>query len=604
MAASQDSTIYKQTDGAAVSSTEHSRSSAKAAKAAKTTKPAPSTVGNSSGQHGKRRSSAQRLVANKKGGAEHVDVASKLGSKAGTNGGANAAVGNGAAGAGGAGGGADGASGAVDGAVKPEAAGIAGPHLWTENQEGFESNFPHLAASRLPIVYVLGLLAQLQPLSFHVFDTQGNYLEKFNKEQEDNWNVLHTDIALRKSLIQGVVEQRVALFNQEYPVLFGGVALADDLILLIGPTLIRKVDSNFIKLYAARHEALNVVLQLSTPAKMGAILLLIYSSLTGQKISLTSFLDRYLFNQELLQQTHDQAAEIYYDENVGSRPHNPLSFEHDIIKAIQHGDLDSLDRALNSPYAAMRGVLAKDPLRSQKNLAIVDITLASRSLTDIGFPSEEIFIVSDAAIRNVEHCRDVEEAKGLARAFAVQCAKQVKARHQDNQGDVSSYLVHQACEYMDRHVYDKFDVQTLAAFLKVSAGYLSKLFKQERRMTMGEYMRRKKVSIAAILLANTDQSLDDIAHSLAFSSQSHFGRIFVQEMGCTPAVYRKRSLKPKRPHDQWEGKGDSAEVDIMFESQLKKVDKDSGAGKLSEGAAAEAKRAPAAKQDAEPDGSD
>lgn len=416
--------------------------------------------------------------------------------------------------------------------------------------ESMSHSLQPLASKGLPIAYVLGLLAQLQPLPFHVFDIYGNYLEKFNKEQEDNWNVLYTDINLRQTLIKELLEKKVCLFNQEYPVLFGGVALQDNLVLIVGPTLIRQVDSNFIKLYAARHEALNVALQVTTPTKIGSILLLIHSSLTGEKISLTSFLDRYLFNdQELMQENSKNIAEIYYSENVNSRPHNPVSFEHDIIKAIQHGDLESLDRALNSPYAAMRGVLAKDPLRSQKNLAIVDVTLASRSLTDIGFPSEGIFIVSDAAIRNIENCKDIEEAKSIARNFAVQCAMQVKNRHQDLQVANSSYLVQQACEYMDRHVYNKFDVKVLSDFLKVSPGYLSKLFKQERHMTMGEYMRSKKISIATVLLANTEQSLDDIASSLAFCSQSHFGRVFLQEMGCAPATYRKQSRKPKRPNN-------------------------------------------------------
>lgn len=409
-----------------------------------------------------------------------------------------------------------------------------------------------LASSRLPIIYVLGLLAQLQPFSFHVFDSAGHYLEKFDQEHIDSWDVLKTDKELRLSLIQGVLEQKVALFTNEYPVVFGGVRLLDNLVLIIGPSLIREVDPNFLKLYASLHQASNVVLRVTAPAKLGAMLLLIHASLTGEKLSLTNFLDSYLFNQDLIKQTSENAAEIYYHEINNLQPHNPVSFEHDIIKSIQYGDLDSLERALNSPYAAMRGILAKDALRSQKNLAIVDITLASRALTDIGFPSEDIFIFSDAVIRNVENCRDVEEAKGLARAFAVQCAQKVKERNLHMPQVNASHIVQQACEYMDRHVYDKFDVHTLASELKVSRGYLSKVFKQELNMTMSDYMRRKKISIAAILLANTNHPIDDIALSLAFCSRSHLGRVFLQEKGCSPAEYRRQSKYPKRMQDKLE----------------------------------------------------
>lgn len=421
----------------------------------------------------------------------------------------------------------------------------------SSGEESDDEYVQFLAAKRLPIMYVLGLLAQLQPFAFHVFDAEGHYLDKFTREQPDKWNVLKTDPELRDSLIKGVIEQKVTLFTDEYPVLFGGVMLEDNLLLIVGPIVIREADSNFLKLYASLHRASNVVLRVSTPAKMGALLLLIHSSLTGEKIPLTSFLDRYMFNhKDIMQQTSENVAEIYYQEINHLQPHNPVSFEHDIIKSIQYGDLESLERTLNSPYAAMRGILAKDALRSQKNLAIVDITLASRALTDIGFPSEDVFIFSDAAIRNVESCRDVEETKALARAFAVQCANKVQERNINSVQVGTSHMVQQACEYMDRRVYDKFDVHGLAQELRVSRGYLSKLFKQEMNMTMSDYMRRKKIAIASILLANTDHQIDDIAISLAFCSRSHFGRVFLQERGCSPAQYRKMSKYPKRLHQE------------------------------------------------------
>lgn len=440
-----------------------------------------------------------------------------------------------------------------------------------------------LASSRLHIIYVLGLLAQLQPFSFHVFDNAGHYLEKFDQEHIDSWDVLKTDKELRLSLIKGVIEQKVALFTNEYPVVFGGVRLLDNLVLIIGPSLIREVDPNFLKLYASLHQASNVVLRVTAPAKLGAMLLLIHASLTGEKLSLTNFLDRYLFNQDLMKQTSENAAEIYYHEINNLQPHNPVSFEHDIIKSIQYGDLESLERALNSPYAAMRGILAKDALRSQKNLAIVDITLASRALTDIGFPSEDIFIFSDAVIRNVENCRDVEEAKGLARAFAIQCAQKVKERNLHMPQVNASHIVQQACEYMDRHVYDKFDVHTLASELKVSRGYLSKVFKQELNMTMSDYMRRKKISIAAILLANTNHPIDDIALSLAFCSRSHLGRVFLQEKGCSPAEYRRQSKYPKRMQDKLEqGFYNDLDVQDTHNSSAQQSTAKQKSGKLSQ----------------------
>ena len=93
---------------------------------------------------------------------------------------------------------------------------------------------------------------------------------------------------------------------------------------------------------------------------------------------------------------------------------------------------------------------------------------------------------------------------------------------------------------IDRHAFTKLDVKAIANHLNVSVGYLSKLFKREQKITMSDYMRKRKIELATMMLSKTDQSIDEIALTLSFCSQSHFGAVFQKEMGCTPASYRKR----------------------------------------------------------------
>lgn len=75
------------------------------------------------------------------------------------------------------------------------------------------------------------------------------------------------------------------------------------------------------------------------------------------------------------------------------------------------------------PPKANSFTLSSDPLHDQKNLAIVDITLVSRALIDTGYSAEAIFILTDAFIRNVDECKDAEEAKAIARACAIHCTE-------------------------------------------------------------------------------------------------------------------------------------------------------------------------------------
>lgn len=393
----------------------------------------------------------------------------------------------------------------------------------------------------MPISYALSLLTHLLPVPIHVFDKDGNYLEKFDTGRDDNWNVLQTDENYRKTLIEKTREEKVTLFTSERPVIFGGVELEDGLVLILGPVVISQVDAQFAKLFALRHEAINSALAYCSPTKLSSMLLLMYSAVTGNKISLTSFLDRFFIHDSAIFMMGRQEADIIYDESLSLKPHNPISFEYDIIDAVKQGNVDALDRALNSPFASMRGVLAKDELRSQKNLAIVDITLTSRALIDTGFSAEEAFVMSDAFIRSVEFSKDVEEAKALARACAVRCTQLVARERNKQKSSINNPLVQQACDYIDRHAYAKFSAQEIADYLKVSVSHLCSVFKQEQRISMGDYMKKKKMELAAIMLVNTEQSLNEIALSLSFSSQSHFGHVFQQEMGCTPKTYRARA---------------------------------------------------------------
>lgn len=193
-------------------------------------------------------------------------------------------------------------------------------------------------------------------------------------------------------------------------------------------------------------------------------------------------------------------------------------------------------------YASMRGTLSRNELRSAKNLAIVDITIATRAAIDAGLSAEELYVISDAFIMEVEECKFPSDAQALARACALRCT-QLVARHKTQmlKSNTNSLVVARACEYIERHVYDKFNVQKLCEKLKVSSSYLSKLFKDEKKITLGEYYRNRKIEVAKILLTTTSKDLSEISSLLNFNSQSHFGRIFMQVVGTTPSKYRNKN---------------------------------------------------------------
>ena len=395
----------------------------------------------------------------------------------------------------------------------------------------------------MPLSYALGMLIQLLPLPFHVFKSDDHYLEKFDNGASDSWNVLKNDFAFRKQILSEIRKKNIALISQERPVIFGGVKCNDELTLIIGPIAISDVDANFCKLYALKHKSENVSFFRCDPSKLAAVLLLIYSSLTGNLIGLNDFLDHNYLQKDFQVAAQKQTANVISYHSTKTKPHNPASFEEAIKDAIKAGDVEALRKALNSPYAGMRGTLSYNSLRAAQNLAIVDITIVTRAAIEAGISVEESYILADAFILEVDSCKYPTDAAALSRACALRCTQLVanfKKSMLDNKA-LSSAVI-KACAYIDRHLYEKINVTDLADKLRISAGYLVKLFKKERKQTISEYIAMRKIEAAKIMLQATDKSIADIAMLLSFNSQSHFGRVFLAKTGVSPARYRRKII--------------------------------------------------------------
>jgi AraC family transcriptional regulator len=94
---------------------------------------------------------------------------------------------------------------------------------------------------------------------------------------------------------------------------------------------------------------------------------------------------------------------------------------------------------------------------------------------------------------------------------------------------------------------------SLAALAGVHPVHLSREFHRHYHMTIGEFIRKRRIDHASKLLSNSDLSLAEIASACGFSDQSHFCALFRKHSGMTPAKFRNisapdRGARPrKRP---------------------------------------------------------
>ncbi len=94
-------------------------------------------------------------------------------------------------------------------------------------------------------------------------------------------------------------------------------------------------------------------------------------------------------------------------------------------------------------------------------------------------------------------------------------------------------------DWIDEHAIDNPSLMEMSEQIGYSPYYCSEQFHRIAGITIKEYMSRRRLSMAALAVRDTDNALLDIAMDFGFSSQSALTRAFVNAFGCTPLAYRR-----------------------------------------------------------------
>lgn len=98
-----------------------------------------------------------------------------------------------------------------------------------------------------------------------------------------------------------------------------------------------------------------------------------------------------------------------------------------------------------------------------------------------------------------------------------------------------------AVEYIESNITKKLDYESIAAHAYCSSYHFQRMFAALFGYTLGEYIRARKMTLAALDLQNTDSKIIDIAVKYGYESQEGFARAFAKFHGVTPSQARKKN---------------------------------------------------------------
>ncbi|MBO8165492.1 MAG: methylphosphotriester-DNA--protein-cysteine methyltransferase family protein [Brevibacillus sp.] len=88
----------------------------------------------------------------------------------------------------------------------------------------------------------------------------------------------------------------------------------------------------------------------------------------------------------------------------------------------------------------------------------------------------------------------------------------------------------------------------MARRLYVSPFYLQRSFKRVMKVSPVQYLKQVRLNAAKQLLAQTEETVSEIARKVGFRSSTHFASVFQRETRHTPTAYRRLygQLHPER----------------------------------------------------------
>ncbi len=95
------------------------------------------------------------------------------------------------------------------------------------------------------------------------------------------------------------------------------------------------------------------------------------------------------------------------------------------------------------------------------------------------------------------------------------------------------------CNYISRHCTEDLTLESVSEYAGFSKYHFSRLFREFAGTTFHSYLTGSRILWARNLLADDHLSVTEVATRSGFKSLATFNRVFREQMGCTPAEYRK-----------------------------------------------------------------
>lgn len=116
----------------------------------------------------------------------------------------------------------------------------------------------------------------------------------------------------------------------------------------------------------------------------------------------------------------------------------------------------------------------------------------------------------------------------------------------DNTPIIKAPKLRDAVLYIEGHYAENITLLNISKESGINHTTLTALMKQELGCTAIGYLMKYRITVSKKQLAFTEVPIKDIANMVGFKTVQHFGRIFKEQTGETPAEFRKTAIQKRK----------------------------------------------------------
>lgn len=210
------------------------------------------------------------------------------------------------------------------------------------------------------------------------------------------------------------------------------------------------------------------------------------------------------------------------------------AIENELLSAVAQGKTHKAELILSGANSNMMEARNPDSLRNFKNYSIVMNTLLRKAAEQGAVHPYHIDKTSSFFAHKIELSTSIDACSKLQKEMVRKYCLLVKNHSMKGY----SLLIQKVITQIDSDLTADLSLNAMATALNVNPSYLSSQFKKETGSTLTDYVNRRKMEHAILLLNSTPLQIQTIALHCGIPDVNYFTKLFKKYIQKTPKEYR------------------------------------------------------------------